>query len=170
MFLEIIILCLWFILLLVFLSLSMVLLIGAPYVPTISNSRGQALKLLGLKPGQTLIDLGSGDGAMLIVAAQAGLNAIGYELNPFLVLVSRWRVRRYKNRVKVVWGSFWRADLSAADGIFVFLLDRFMAKLDRKLAQASKGRKLKLVSHAFKVPGKKPTKELGAMRLYIYSP
>ena len=168
MFWEIIILALWLIGLLVFLSLSLVLAIGAPYVPTVRASRAQAVKLMGLKPGQTMYDLGSGDGAMLIAAAQAGLRAVGYEINPFLVLISRWRTRHYRKQVKIVWRSFWRADFSKADGVFVFLLDQFMARLDRRLTAAARQKPIRLVSHAFKVPSKQPAKTIGAMRLYLY--
>ena len=77
MWLTIIVLVLWFVLFLIFMSLSLVLIIGAPYVPTISASRAQALELLNLKPNQTLIDLGSGDGAMLIAAGCAAAHMLG---------------------------------------------------------------------------------------------
>ena len=145
-----------------------VLLVGAPYVPTLKKSRSAALDLLGLKTGQTLYELGSGDGAMLVEAAKRGLNVVGYELNPFLFAVSWLRVKRYKN-AKVHLGDFWRADLSKADGVYVFLIDRFMARLDKKISREVKGKKIKLVSHAFAIPGKKPAKKTGAMLLYVYN-
>jgi DNA modification methylase len=62
-----------------------VILRGAPYVPTLDPQARAALELLDLKPGQTLLELGSGDGKILVVAARAGLHVVGIELNPFLV-------------------------------------------------------------------------------------
>ncbi len=145
-----------------------VLLIGAPYVPTLAAARKQALDLLDLKPGQTLYELGSGDGSLLRDAAARGLNVVGYELNPFLLFITWLKTRRYRRQTKLVWGNFWRADLKNADGVFVFLLDRFMVRLDSKLQKESKGRQLKLVSYAFQIPGKKPARRKSAMFLYKY--
>lgn len=150
------------------LAFGAVLLVGAPYMPTLAKGRKQALDLLGLQPGQTLYELGSGDGGLLKDAAQRGLKVVGYELNIFLVITSRLRTWRYRKQVKIVWGNFWTADLSKADGVFVFLLDRFMPALDAKIKKEGKG--LKLVSHAFPVPGKKTARTSGAMLLYIYQP
>jgi len=148
-------------------AFGLVIFIGAPYMPTLKKSGQQALELLDLKPGQTLIDLGSGDGAMLKLAAEAGLNAVGYELNPFLVLISKVRTLRYGRQVRVHWGNFWQADVSKVDGIFVFLHDIYMERLDQKLKkELPKG--TPLASHAFKIPGKKSLKKTGAVYLYKY--
>ena len=155
-------------LILAFFIFVFVILFGAPYVPTLKNQRQNALKLLDLKPGQKFYELGSGDGTMLIEAAQRGWAAVGYELNPILVIISRVRARRYKGRVRVVWGNFWKADISDADGIFVFQLDRLMERLDSKIKRETAGRKLKLASNAFRVPGKKPTGKSGSVFLYRY--
>lgn len=145
-----------------------VLLVGAPYMPTLKKSCEEALDLLDLRPGQTLYELGSGDGVMLKLAAQRGLKVVGYELNPFLVVLARLRTLRYRHQVDVHWGDFWKANLAPADGIFVFLLDKFMVRLDSKIeAEASAG--VKLVSHAFKIPGRKPTARRGALFLYKYN-
>ena len=149
------------------LAFGAVIFIGAPYMPTLKISCRQALDLLDLKKGQTLVDLGCGDGVMLKLAADAGFKAVGYEINPFLVLAAKIRTFTYGKKVKVKWGNFWQADLSQADGVFVFLLDRYMERLDKKLKnEAKKG--TKLVSHAFKIPGKKPAKKIDAMFLYQY--
>ena len=157
----------WAFVLVIVLVFGLVVLIGAPYMPTLRQSCKKALKLLDLQPGQTLIDLGCGDGIMLKMAADSGLKAIGYEINPFLVVIAKLRTIRYGRKVKVKWGNFWRADLSKADGIFVFLLDRYMSKLDNKIS-AEKGKGVKLVSHAFKIPGKAISKKSGALFLYEY--
>ncbi len=144
-----------------------VVLFGAPYLPTRRLEAETALDLLDLKPGQTLYELGCGDGRVLKRAAQRGLNAVGYELNPLLVLTARLNTWRYRKQVKVVWGNFWRADLSQADGIFVFLIDRFMEKLDKKIESEIK-KPVKLVSFAFQIPNKKYSKAQNGLFLYVY--
>jgi SAM-dependent methyltransferase len=144
-----------------------VLLFGAPYLPTRRREAQAALDMLALKKGQTIYELGCGDGRVLKLAAEEGLNAVGYELNPLLALVARLHTWRYRKQVKVVCGNFWRADLSRADGIFVFLLDRFMARLDNKVS-AEAGKPISLVSYAFKIPGKRHIKLVRGMYLYHY--
>lgn len=149
------------------LTSGVVLLFGAPYIPTLKKQQATALDLLALKPGQVVYDLGCGDGRFLAAAARRGLRAVGYELNPFMALIAWISTRRYHRQVKVKWGNFWQADIGEADGIFVFLLDRFMPRLDKKIkAEAKAG--IKLVSYAFKIPGKKPAATKSALFLYIY--
>jgi hypothetical protein len=154
----------------VFFVSTFVIIFGAPYVPTLASTRRAALDLLDLKPGQTLYELGSGDGSLIKEAAARGLNVVGYELNPLLVLISKVRTRRYKKQVKIVWSNFWKADFSNADGIFVFQMDRSMKKLEAKIKTEAKGRGIKVASHAFKIPGKVPAKKSGAVLLYVYNP
>lgn len=142
-----------FALLLIFLF-SFVLLFGAPYLPTLSAQAESALDLVDLKPGDHLLELGCGDGKVMIAAAERGLRVTGYELNPILAAIAWLRTRRYGKRVKVVCGNFWRVKLPPSEGIFVFLLPKYMAKLDTKITQESR-KPVKLVSFAFKIPEKK---------------
>ena len=145
-----------------------VIFFGAPYVPTLGHQTETALDLLNLKPGQTLLELGSGDGKVMAAAAKRGINVVGYELNPILALFSWLRTRRYAGKVKVIWGDYWRKDWPATDGIFVFLLDKYMEKLDKNIVQKYPGQPVKLVSFAFAVPGKKPAKTKAGLFLYEY--
>lgn len=153
--------------LMVLLSFGYVLLHGAPYVPTLKPQVMTALDLLNLKTDQTLLELGCGDGKILMAAAQSGLQVVGYELNPFLALLCWLRTRRFKGRVRVVWGNFWRADLPPADGVFTFLHPRFMVKLDAKLEQQTH-RPIRLASFAFAIPGRTPLKTVKGVFLYEY--
>ncbi len=159
----------WLILVIVIIVLcfGLVLLRGAPYLPTMSKQIEAALDLAGLKPGQTLLELGCGDGKVLIAAARRGYNAVGYELNPLLAIIAWLRTRRYGSRVQVRCADFWLAKWPQANAIFVFLLDPFMEKLNTKIVQYN-GKKVKLVSFAFKVPGKKAVAERDGVYLYQY--
>lgn len=145
-----------------------VVLFGAPYLPTLGRQQETALDLLDLKPGQTLLELGCGDGKVLAAAAERGIKVIGIELNPLLAFVSWARTRKYGVQVKVIWGSFWREEWPLTDGIYVFLLDKYMKKLDTNIIQKYPGRNVKLVSFAFRIPGKKPAKSRHGLFLYTY--
>jgi hypothetical protein len=159
----------WFLLVvaLILICFGGVLLVGAPYLPTLTPGVQAALELSGAKKGDTLIELGCGDGKVLIAAAQKGINIVGYELNPLLALVAWLRTRRYRKQVQVIWGDFWRADWPQATAIFTFLLPKYMKKLDTKIAQYPH-KPVKLVSHAFEIPGRKPLKQKDGVYLYGY--
>ena len=149
------------------LCFGFVLLFGAPYVPTLNKQVHAALELANLKPGQTLLELGCGDGKVLVAAAQVGVRSVGYELNPILALIAWLRTRRFKGHVKVVWGNFWRRDWPEADAIFVFLLDKYMEKLDNKITRVSH-KPIALVSFAFKIPNREASAEKHGVYLYEY--
>lgn len=146
-----------------------VIAFGAPYVPTMRRQVDAALDLLDLKPDQTLLELGSGDGRVARRAAERGLKVVGYELNPILVIWSRIATFRYRDQVKIIWGDYWQTTWPPTDGIFVFLIDHFMEKLDKKIIQEYKVKPTKLVSFAFKIPGKVPIKAKQGVFLYRYN-
>jgi hypothetical protein len=150
--------------LLILIAFSAVLLRGAPYLPTTDAQARAALELLALKPGETLLELGSGDGKVMLLAAQAGLHVVGIELNPILVVISRLRTWRYRKQVRVIWGDFWRVEWPSCDGVFTFLLNRFMPKLDAKMQTVKKP----LVSFAFQIPGRQANVEKAGVFLYKY--
>jgi len=146
-----------------------VVFFGAPYLPTLSRPKEATFELLELQEGQVLLELGSGDGTMLLAAAQQGLSVVGYELNPLLVLVSYFRTRKYRKQVKIIWGNYWTAVWPRTDGIYVFLLDRYMKKLDKKIIQNYPEQAVKLASFTFKIPDKKIAKEKLGVYLYLYN-
>ena len=145
-------------------AFGVVILRGAPYLPTLTPQAKAALTLLDLKPGQTLLELGSGDGKILLLAAQSGLDAVGIELNPFLVVWSRLRTWRYRKQIRIIWGDFWLTDWPACDGVFSFLLERFMPRLDDRMKRVRKP----LASFAFQIPGRKADVEREGIFLYHY--
>jgi 16S rRNA A1518/A1519 N6-dimethyltransferase RsmA/KsgA/DIM1 with predicted DNA glycosylase/AP lyase activity len=153
---------------LVIILFGFVTLFGAPYLPTLKKQTEIALDLLEVKNGMTILELGSGDGSVALAAAKRGAKVIGYELNPILVVVSRLRCIKYRKMVRIHLGNYWNKDWPVTDGIFVFLLDKYMKKLDTKIIRQYKGRRVKLVSFAFEIPNKKPAKKKSGMFLYEY--
>lgn len=144
-----------------------VLLFGAPYLPVLEPQMETALDLINLQAGQTLLELGCGDGKVLMAAAERGWNVVGYELNPILALVAWARTRRYRSQVKVVCGNFWNRQWPPADGIFVFLLNRFMMRLDTKITHVPH-KPVRLVSFAFQIPNKQAKTIRNGIYLYEY--
>ena len=109
------------------------------------------------------VDLGSGDGAVLIEAAKRGLKCYGYELNPLVWLVSKARTYKFGSQVTIYCRNFWKIRLPQnTKGVFVFLLDKYMAKLDNKFIKELPEGSL-LVSYTFQIPDKKPRKVKDAL-------
>jgi hypothetical protein len=139
---------------------------GAPFLPARRQDVETLIDLTGLNSGQTLIDLGSGDGRLLRAAAKRGIRAIGYEINPLIYVWSVLRCWPQRRLIRVRFQNFWMADLSSADAVVVFLITRYMPRLDRKLK--SSGQRLVLVSYMFEIPARKPIKKTGNSFVYKY--
>lgn len=150
------------------LCFGFVIMFGAPYLPTLKPQIETALELLELKKGQRLIELGSGDGRVLLAAAKRGLYVTGYELNPILVLYSRLLTFRYRSKVKIIWGNYWYKDWPITDGIYVFLLQKYMTKLNNKVIRKYSN-PINLVSFAFKIPDRAISNEKKGIFLYRYN-
>ncbi len=153
--------------LLLVLSFGLVLLRGAPYLPTMRRQVNNIFELAELKEGSTIIELGCGDGRILMAAAKSGIKAVGYELNPLLYLFCLIRTRRFKDRIRVVYGDFWQKSWPGADAIYVFLLPRLMNKLERKI-RAEGLERAKVISFAFRFSNLAPVKHKEGVYLYRF--
>ncbi len=155
------------IVMIIVLCFGLVVLVGAPYLPTLKPQLQISLDLLDLKPGQTMLELGCGDGRVLVAAAQRGWRVVGYELNPLLALFAYIRTRKYGKLVSVKCANFWTTTWPVTDGIFGFILPKYMAKLDKKVVRDCQ-KPVRVASFAFAIPGRKPTKTTGSVFLYEY--
>jgi SAM-dependent methyltransferase len=144
-----------------------VVVFGAPYLPTLRRQIDTALDLLDLQPGQTMLELGCGDGRVMRAAAARGWKVVGYELNPILVAVSYIYTFKYRKQVRVVWGNALTADWPPTEGIYIFGLQKIMPKLHTKIVQY-RHKPVKLVSFTFEIPGKQPSRVKEGVRLYKY--
>jgi predicted RNA methylase len=145
-------------LLLVFLFIVFVIsvFVGVPFLPTHRKQAKKMIEFAKLKPGMVAVDLGSGAGRLLFLAAATGARAIGYELNPFLVLWTRFMavVKGVGGNVEVKWQSLYQADLKNIDVVFAFLFPGPMEKLRSKLfSELRPG--AKVISYVFAIPEKK---------------
>jgi hypothetical protein len=156
------------ILLLVLLAcFSFVLIFGPPYLPTLQKQIETVLDMADLQSGQTLLELGCGDGKVLVAAARRGWSVVGYELNPILVIICKIRTWPYRKQVTLHWGNFLTQDWPKADAIFIFGLQRIMEKVDKKVMQSISD-PVKLISFAFEIPGRKLVKQEDGLYLYRY--
>ncbi len=141
---------------------------GGPYAP-VSHSRVKTMiKLLNLKKGQKMADIGSGDGRIIIAFAQKGIEAHGYEINPILVLYTQWQINqlRLQKKAFVHLSDLWKTDLSKYDAVTLFGITHMMQPLETKFNQElNKG--TKFVTNHFKLPNWKPEKSEDDVWLYI---
>ena len=128
-------------------------LYGLPPVPTKLSRIRKALKLVNLQPEEVLYDLGSGDGRVLIIAAREfGAQAVGVEIGPIQRAVSWVKILRsgVRHKVRIEAGNFYKADLGAADVVFVYATSKEVKKLAAHLERQMKpGSRLVSISADF---------------------
>jgi len=132
--------------------------ITVPYVPTPIEVVREMLKIAELKRGETVLDLGCGDGRVLVVTAKEfDAKAIGIELRKDLVEKALVNIRKNKvgDKTLIINGSFFEVKLPPADVIFLYLLTSVNEKLKPKI-QAEAKRETRIVSHDFEIVGWKP--------------
>ena len=148
---------------------------GAPYVPTHKATVVAALDMLKphVKKGATIVDLGSGDGNVLLAAAKRGYRAVGYDLNFILNFIAWLRCWGMGNRVTIHLHDFWLAHWPPqTDAVFVFLAGPYMNKLKRKLdvEMTKRTKPLLVVSNGFALPGVLPKQISKGLYLYELKP
>lgn len=146
---------------------------GAPYVPSKKSDVAKAFdELYPLKPSDTLVDIGSGDGKVCLIASGLGAKSVGYEINPILVLISKWRARN-QPLAKFKLADFWHAKLPDSTTIvYTFGDSRDIKKMaNRVQAEANRiGRPIYFLSYAFKVDSIDYFKRNSTSFLYLFDP
>ena len=117
----------------------------APYYPTPSTIVEKMLQMGGLKAGEKMFDLGSGDGRIVIMAAQKfHAQAVGVELDKDLSRQSLDKIKRLglEANARIVNGDLLKQNYSSADLITVYLLpvsnDKVTPLLDRQLKKGAR--------------------------------
>jgi hypothetical protein len=146
---------------------------GAPYVPSRRKYIKRAFtKLYPVGPKDVVVDIGSGDGVVLRVAAGLGARAVGYEIHPLLVLISR-ALSVGNSKVAVRLANFWHTELPADTTlVYIFSVSRDNKKLIRKMQQECErlGRPLTLMCYASPLLGVQAQKTFEAYHLYRFHP
>ena len=146
-------------------------LFGAPFEPTSDKKVKKMIRLAKIKKGDKAVDLGSGDGRIVIALAKAGAEAHGYEINPFLVLLSKYKIKRagLKGKAFIHWKNFWKISFRKYDVIMMFQFKTIMHRLEKKLKKELKP-KSRVVSYYWKFPNWKPKKKIENIYLYKNEP
>lgn len=132
----------------------------APYYPTPHSVVQRMLQLAEVKSTDTVFDLGSGDGRIVVMAASRfGAKAIGVEYDESLVVQSRATIkrRRLEDKASIIAGDMMKQDYSSATVVTVYLLpvsnEKMFPILKKQLKPGTR-----IVCHDFDFPQMKPVK------------
>lgn len=144
------------------------------FVPTPMAAVERMIVMAELKPGETVYDLGCGDGRIVVAAAQRhGVRAVGVDINPERVEESRARVREagVENLVTIRQADIFTLDLSEADVVFLYLTPRLNERLMPQLRTLKPG--ARIISYEFDMGNAKPVEvvrerldDYGEQRIY----
>lgn len=147
---------------------------GPPSVPTRMNRIRKALQLANLQPGETVYDLGAGDGRVLLIAAsEFNAKAIGVEVGPVQCLFIKLRALAsgHGNKIRVKWGNYFKADLKNADVVFIYATSKETSKLASHLkTQMNPGSRLVSISADFSEWEPSNIDDLDLIFLYVMPP
>lgn len=150
----------------------------APYYPTPESVVTKMLEFAGIKPGEKMFDLGSGDGRIVIMAADKfKADSTGVEFDKDLWQQSSDRIKKMglQSRARIIHGDILKQDYSSADVLTVYLLplsnDKVRPILDKQLKKGTR-----IVAHDFEFSDWTPVKttdieddgEGRSHRLYLY--
>lgn len=158
---------------LIVLLFGLVVFRGAPYVPSMKKYAAEAFdELYTVTKKDVLVDVGSGDGVILRLAAERGARAVGYELNPILVLISQ-ALSRGNPLIQTRLADFWLVDLPhETTVVYAFSVDRDMEKLADKIQKTADAalHPVWLVTYGHSLPAKEPHKATRSHYLYLFEP
>jgi SAM-dependent methyltransferase len=118
-----------------------------PYVQTPAEIVERMMRMAEVRPGDFVVDLGSGDGRLVIEAAKRGARGLGVDLDPTLVKLAAQNARQagVAERARFEVRDIFETDLSAATVVTLYLLPDFNAKLQPRLLALKPG--TRIVSH-----------------------
>jgi len=129
-----------------------------PWVPTKKEESKHMLNMAGLKKGERVLDLGCGDGRVLITAAtEFGASGIGYDINHSLLFLGWLRSvkARCRKQVKLRRGDIFKVDIPKADVVVLYLFTEINNKIISRLREVlPKG--TRAVTRAFPIESMEP--------------
>ena len=143
-----------------------------PFVPTPQEVVDKMVDLAGIKKGDVVYDLGSGDGRIVVTAAKKGAKAVGFEIDGDLVKQSRDNIRKagVQDQAEIRQQDILTVDLSAASVVTMYLLPDVNLQLRPNiLSQLKPGSRV--VSHAFDMGDWKPDRieRVEGRTLYLWT-
>jgi SAM-dependent methyltransferase len=127
------------------------------FVPTPMVAVRRMLEMAAIQAGETIYDLGCGDGRILISAVRRyGARGVGIEIDPVRIADARRRAQAFPGRIEFQRRNIFGADLRPADVVMLYLLPGLNGKLLPQLRHLKAG--TRIVSHCFELPGIAPQK------------
>lgn len=155
--------------LIIFLSFFFIIpfFVGAPYEGIKENPLKEMVKIAKPKKEDKMVDLGSGDGRTVIAFAKKGISSVGFEINPFLVLYSKRKIKKMglEKIAKIHWKNFWKVNFEEFSIITTFQYFTISKKLEKKLLRECK-KGTKIISHYWKFPSLKIKESKNKIYLY----
>ncbi|XP_014210437.1 protein FAM173B [Copidosoma floridanum] len=132
-----------------------------PYVPATTEQVKNILQALKGRSG-SLIDIGSGDGRIVVAAAKAGFQAHGVELNRWLVYYSRIfaLAQGLSSKTYFFKKNLWKFNLNKYDNVVIFGVEEMMDELQEKFKSELKPN-CSIVVCRFPLPNYKPIVIIG---------
>ena len=146
------------------------LVVGAAWTPTSRRTVRKMLELADVTEDDTVYDLGSGDGRIIIMAAEeCGATSIGIELDPLRVRWSRWMIRRrgIEQKASVIQKNFFNQSFENATVVFLFQRQNTNNLLRTKLTEELKTG-TRVVSHMYTFEGWTPIESIKKPNLHLY--
>ncbi|MFW9808169.1 MAG: SAM-dependent methyltransferase [Candidatus Thorarchaeota archaeon] len=144
--------------------------VGAPWLPTPKKRVRAMLEIANVKSDDTLYDLGSGDGRIIVMAGKDfGATSIGIEIDPLRLAWSRLAIRRHrlKDKVQVIRGNFFNVNISNATVVSLYQGYVINMKIRDKLAKELKPG-TRVVSYRFVLDGWIPVKTSQDESIFLY--
>ncbi len=140
-----------------------------PFVPTPYETVEEMLKLADVGPGDYVIDLGSGDGRIVIAAAKRGAYGHGVDIDPKRIGEAKKNASKagMDNRVLFVEGNLFETDFSRASVITMYLLNSVNMKLRPNLLKNLRPG-TRIVSYYFNMNDWEPDKRIEVNNSDIY--
>jgi|SRR5687767_9378409 SAM-dependent methyltransferase len=143
-----------------------------PFVPTPQEVVDKMIELAGVKKGDVVYDLGSGDGRIVITAAKKGARAVGFDVDGDLVKESRENIGKagLEKMAEIKQQDILTVDLSPATVVTMYLLPDVNLKLKPNLLKQLKPGS-RVVSHAFDMGDWKPdkTERVNGRTIYLWT-
>ncbi|XP_057714244.1 ATP synthase subunit C lysine N-methyltransferase [Corythoichthys intestinalis] len=142
-----------------------------PFVPATTTQVENVLNALRARSG-TLVDIGSGDGRIVIAAARHGFLASGFELNPWLVWYSRYKAWRegVHHSTSFHISNLWKVSFAQYSNVVIFGVPQMMDQLELKL-ESELSSSAKVVACRFPFPNWVPeyTAGEGCDTVWVYN-
>ena len=139
-----------------------------PYVPSLPERIETIFQLIEVNPFQKSLDLGAGDGRVVIEFARRSLAAIGLEIDPNLVKLANKNIKDagLERRAQVFEKDFWDEDFSKYNVITIYGIHNIMKRLEEKFEKELKPGTI-VVSNGFRLPYWEPIKK--KKFVYVYN-